>query len=455
MFKHFILMYNLKKVIGSLILCIGFSAASYAQQQTPVFANVSDLVKAFYLYTPQGYPASGVKYPLIIFVHGNGEKGPGTAASLPLVLRNGIPKLINDGTFPASFTVNAQTFRFMVISPQFGGSGQPSVNDVNGMINYALANYPVDINRIYLTGLSMGGGVTWYFPGYNSYLASRIAAIVPVCGATQLSQNDASNIAASNLPVWATHNNGDPTIDSLWTYQNIALINNRSNPPNPLAKKTIFVANGHDAWTRTYSPAFKENGLNIYEWMLQYKRNFVVLPVTGLSFTAQQVASAKRIQLKWSTQTESNIAGFKILRSTDGINFNQINFVNASGAAGNGASYNYVDENPFAGKDFYRLEVQELNGSSSFSDIKMVALEGYTDIIISPNPVKETMNLQTTLLIKNASLQVFNSHGQQVFNKTINGTGNIPVNMAKLPPGIYSARITDRNQVQRLQFIKQ
>lgn len=442
-------------LLAWFILCVLSTQVSYGQQQTAVYANVSENVKAFYHYTPQGYPAAGVTYPLILFVHGTGEKGPGTATTLPLVLRNGIPKLINDGTFPTSFTVGGQTFRVMVISPQFGGSGFPSVNDVNAMINYAIANYPVDINRIYLTGLSMGGGVTWYYPGYNSYFASRIAAIVPVCGAHDLTPNDASNIAGSNMPVWATHNNGDPTVDSIRTYQNIDIINNRTNPPNPLAKKTIFVASGHDAWSRTYNPTFRENGLNVYEWMLQFKRNFVVLPVSGLSFTAQQISNTKRVQLKWSTQVETNITGFNILRSTDGINFTNIGFVNATGQGGNGSSYTYVDDSPFPGKDFYKLEVKELTGQISFSDIRSVTLEGYSDIIISPNPVKETMNLQTSLLLKNATLQVFNASGHRVFSNIINGNGNIAVRIPGLAPGIYIARITDRDNVRQLKFVKE
>lgn len=456
MFKHFILMLKQKSIfLAWLIVCLTAAPFSYGQQQNAVFYNVSDNVKAYYEYLPQGYPASGVRYPMILFIHGSGERGPGTSTSLPLVLRNGIPKLINEGTFPTSFTVNGQTFRFIVISPQFGGTGFPSVNDVNNMINYAVTRYPIDINRIYLTGLSMGGGVTWYYPGYNSYFASRIAAIVPICGATEVSQNDANNIANSNLPVWATHNSGDQTVLVSVTNGMVDLVNNRSNPPNPLAKKTIFNSNSHDAWTQTYDPSFKEGGLNIYEWMLQYKRNFIVLPVSGLSFTAQQVTAAKKVQLKWSTQAETNISGFRIMRSRDGVNFTNIGFVNAAGLGGNGATYTYTDEYPLSGKDFYRLEVQEFTGAVSYSDTRLVNLEGYAAMMISPNPVRETMNLQTETEIKNATLQIFNSSGQQVFSRIISGSGNIPVKLSGLAPGIYMARITDRQNSRQLKFVKE
>ena len=232
--------------IGLFALLSVFSTVN-AQQHNAVYSNVSEVIKAYYEYLPQGYPASGVKYPLILFVHGAGERGPGTPATLPWVLRNGIPKLINNGAFPTSFTVNGQTFRFIVVSPQISGNNFPSVNDINNMINVAINKYPVDINRIYLTGLSMGGGVAWYYPGYNNNFAARIAATVPVCGATQVSRPDADRIAAANLPVWATHNSGDPTVSDTITDQMVDLVNLRPNPPVPLAKKTIFNASGHDA----------------------------------------------------------------------------------------------------------------------------------------------------------------------------------------------------------------
>lgn len=445
--------------LAGLLFCLSITSFSYGQQQTAVYDNISEAVKAYYEYLPQGYPAAGVKYPLIIFVHGFGERGPGTPATLPLVLRNGIPKLINDGTFPTSFTVNGQTFRFIIVSPQFAATGFPSVNDINNMINYAVAKYPIDINRIYLTGLSMGGGVTWYYPGYNTYFSNRIAAIVPVCGAVDTDSPTqtfyANNIAATNLPVWATHNRGDGTVGVERTDSMVKFINTRSNPPNPLAKKTIFEVGGHDAWTQTYNPSFRENGLNIYEWMLQYRRNFTVLPVTGLSFTAQQVSSARRVQLHWTTQLETNIRGFRVMRSTDGINFTSIGFVNASAASGNGASYNYTDEYPLAGKDFYRLEIEELSGDINFSDIRLVNLDGYPAIIISPNPVKETMNLQTSIVLKNAMLQIIDSKGQIVYNRNINGSGNIPVQVGNLPAGVYVAKIVDRENVEQVRFVKE
>ena len=92
------------------------------------------------------------------------------------------------------------------------------------MINYALQHYRVDPTRIYLTGLSMGGGATWDYPAYggtNGSYAMKIAAILPVSGADTLYRDGSQTIASANLPVYATHNQDDPTVPSVYTVANV------------------------------------------------------------------------------------------------------------------------------------------------------------------------------------------------------------------------------------------
>ncbi|HUP12925.1 MAG TPA: hypothetical protein VM187_11950, partial [Niastella sp.] len=241
-----------------------------AQVQTPRYNTpIGSNVKGFYEYLPKGYDLSDSTYPLIVFFHGKGELGNGDANSLPAILVDGLTKLINDGKFPVSFTVNATTYKFIVISPQF--VVWPSPINVQEVINYAISHYRVNINRIYLTGLSMGGGATWDYSGDNSIYANRVAAIVPICGASYPEPEKGRVIASSNLPVWATHNSGDNVVPVSNTNGYINNIN-QAPAPVPLAKKTIFNVTGHNAWLKTYDPLYKEDGMNIYEWMLHYER---------------------------------------------------------------------------------------------------------------------------------------------------------------------------------------
>ncbi|SHG02873.1 PKD domain-containing protein, partial [Flavisolibacter ginsengisoli] len=258
-----------QRVLLLLVLCATIISNANAQVQTPKYITTTANSGGYYEYLPSTYNSDARSYPLIVFVHGLGELGNGTSTDLPKLLNcwYALPRLINDGGFPKSFTVDGQQQGFIVISPQF--KAWPSGSDVNDVINYAVNNYRVNQNRIYVTGLSMGGGATWDFA---SAYPTRAAAIVPVCGASWPDQGKAQAIATAKLPVWATHNDFDGTVPSSYTKDWITNITNDGG----IGKKTIWPVNSHDAWTKTYDPTFKENNLNVYEWMLQYSKNTVV-----------------------------------------------------------------------------------------------------------------------------------------------------------------------------------
>lgn len=273
-------MRNLNSIIrcsAVLVSTFFFFIQVFAQVQTPRYLSMITNSNAFYEYLPQGYQSESTRYPLLIFVHGIGELGHGTTTSLPTVLLNGPPRVIKDGKFPNSFKVRGDEFKFIVISPQF--LSWPTPTDIKEVIDYAISHYRVDVNRIYLTGLSMGGGTIWEYASLSVAYASRIAGLVPVCGVAPSNQQKGQNIASANLPVWATHNDGDKTVEVINTHNFIHYINSSNPPPNPLAKKTIFNDDSHDAWSKTYNPDFKENGLNVYEWMLLYQRGGGSQPV--------------------------------------------------------------------------------------------------------------------------------------------------------------------------------
>ena len=262
-----------------LSVCL-LSSTGQAQVQTPRYIKVNLNCNGFYEYLPSGYASNPTqKFPLIVFVHGLGELGDGSAAKLPLVLRNGPPKLINNKSWPDSFAVNGQWHKPIVISPQF--IKWPTPGDMDTLVNHLMATYKVDRSRIYVTGLSMGGGVTWNYASNSAAVCRKIAAIVPVCGATTPSTARGATMAKHNLPVWATHNQTDPTVPVSNTDNYVSYINGAAVPPNPLARKTIFPVSGHDAWSNTYNPNYRENGKNVYEWMLQFRREFTSTWVGG------------------------------------------------------------------------------------------------------------------------------------------------------------------------------
>lgn len=261
--KHHQLLRPYKPVVAAIFLFFAFTAS--AQVQTPKFNSINGNSGGYYEYLPQGYGTNTWQsYPLIVFVHGIGELGNGTS-DLPNLLNAwlALPRLIANGSFPASFNASGQSFSFIVLSPQF--KAWPSGSDVNAVIDYAVKNYRVDQSRIYVTGMSMGGGAVWDFAGN---FPAKAAAVVPIAGAASADVTRAQAIANAKLPVWATHNQGDPTVSVSNTTGWVSMINQYGGN----AISTIFPVSGHDAWTKTYDPGFTQNGVNIYQWMLQYQK---------------------------------------------------------------------------------------------------------------------------------------------------------------------------------------
>jgi len=231
-----------------------------------------DNIKGYYESLPVNYESQPTKkFPIIIFLHGNGERGDGSVAELPRVLVNGPPKLINQGKFPSSFTVGGENFSFIVISPQ-SKEATNYIPSIDSLIKYCIAKYRVDEDRIYLTGLSLGGYMSWRYAGRSKANASRIAAMLLVCAGVLPRDGEACNIASSKVSMWGTNNSGD-TGAPPWKLDSCVKAVNACIPtPDPKAKLTIFNASGHDAWSKTYDPNFREDGMNVYEWMLSHKR---------------------------------------------------------------------------------------------------------------------------------------------------------------------------------------
>src|SRR5690606_30064441 len=121
----------------------------------------------------------------------------------------------------------------------------PSPADINAVIDYATQHYRVNNKRIYLTGTSMNGGATWEFAGNNANYARKLAAIIPVCGASWPERGRANVIATANLPVWATHNDEDPTVPIHYSRDYVNYINGFRPAPSPPAKLTVFDSPGH------------------------------------------------------------------------------------------------------------------------------------------------------------------------------------------------------------------
>ena len=423
----------------------------YSQTLTPHYITTTAQSNGYYEYLPQGYDrTSNKKYPLLFCFGGYGENGDGSTIELHYVLEpyGSTGWLMEKGIFPTSFMVNGQAQQFIILFPQFTGvATQQTINDV---IDYAILHYQIDVTRIYLTGISLGGGLLWDYTGYSLANANRIAAMVPVSGGSYADTMKAQNIAAGNIAVWATHNDQDPTVPiDTTTIGYVNLINASMPPPSPLAKITIFHDDQHNAWDSTYNPFY---GLHVYEWMLQFKRGPATLPVTGLELNVIKNAD-DNVLLKWKTYTESNNRGFAVERSVDGIRFDSIGFTNTHSNAGTGAEYTFTDEMPLDGKNFYRLKQISFDSKFTYSPVKIIEFNNIISVKIFPNPANDVFHLRINMSVQNALLKIINAKGQLV-KQIIITSGNSTIPIKNLSPGIYSGEILHNAGTIKFHFVK-
>lgn len=163
------------------------------------------------------------------------------------------------------------------------------------------------------------------------------------------------------------------------------------------------------------------------------------VPVTILSF--QLTKNHDAIILNWSTAVENNNKGFYIERSADGNNFEEIHFVAAQGS---NSQYSYTDAEPLNGKNYYRLKQTDMNGATTYHEIKSIDFtKNNQETTVYPNPVKGgLLNIKHS---ENAQIRIINSAGQTVKTLTATGT-HTQVNISSLAKGLYFVVINGRSE---------
>ncbi|MFY0566938.1 hypothetical protein ACN28E_24295 [Archangium lansingense] len=235
----------------------------------------------YYESLPRGYDADpNRQWPLLIFLHGNGERGNGTT-ELPKVLETGLPEKINAG-HQLEFTVNGVSDSFVVLIPQTGtGSSGWHPYQVERLLDIGLASYRIDPKRVYVTGLSLGGFGTTAFVEFSLANAQRIAAIAPSDGAhyghdvwtPDLGSvlTNTCYIAQAGVKVWLFYGETDGGWG--WTAsQFVDRLNACSPAPVPAPVVTVYPGVGHAAWYRAYMTDHTWHTPNLYEWLLAQRR---------------------------------------------------------------------------------------------------------------------------------------------------------------------------------------
>lgn len=199
---------------------------------------------SYYLYYPKGYESNPNKeFPLLLFLHGGGESGD----SLQTLKKNGPPKLIVEG----------KQFPFLILAPQNPHKRKWwNVRAVNQLLDSIVGNNRVDRNRIYLTGLSRGGGAAWEMA---VQYPKKFAAMAVVCGMTPVPY---ASWIDRKMPIWVFHGEEDKSIP----------ISESENMVKALKKMgydirfTRYPGVGHNSWIQAYSTE------ELYDWFIEQER---------------------------------------------------------------------------------------------------------------------------------------------------------------------------------------
>jgi predicted peptidase len=211
----------------------------------------------YLVWLPEGYGQDPEEqWPLIFFLHGAGSEENDSK----FVMSYGLPEVLYSGDQPSDFP-------FVVISPQ-AYPGIPwwegdTLIILNALLDEVIRTYQVDPNRVYLTGLSMGGYGSWWLA--TAY-PDRFAAMVSVSGSgyrTATAPEEEVVCKMRDLPVWAIHGARDMVSDPT---------------ANKLQILTLGACGGEIEWTlypdaghgEAYSRAYRDPAL--YTWLLEHSR---------------------------------------------------------------------------------------------------------------------------------------------------------------------------------------
>lgn len=215
--------------------------------QAKRFNATREVALDYWLSVPDALKDSAEPVPLVIFLHGAGERGGLDKASI-----HGIARRVKEG----------EQFPFMTLVPSCPAHDWwfTHIPTLNALLDQILADYPVDPRRVYLTGLSMGGSGTWHWAMHNP---ERFAAIAPVCGfGVDLLYPDGGIDNLKDTPVWTFHGALDDVVGLHETAQLVDALKTAGGQ----VRFTVYPDLKHNSWDAAYGTP------ELYDWLLGHAR---------------------------------------------------------------------------------------------------------------------------------------------------------------------------------------
>jgi hypothetical protein len=161
------------------------------------------------------------------------------------------------------------------------------------------------------------------------------------------------------------------------------------------------------------------------------------------------------VELTWTTSQEQNADKFNVQRSLDGERFETIGTVKATGNSNTKIEYAYTDENinQNLGRAYYRIQSMDFDGRSQVWTVRTVKFrpDAYS-INLIPNPAQDVVNINIAALVNaNTTLSIYNTMGQQVYNKNftsdVNNATNFEINLNGYAKGLYQVVVRSGNNI--------
>jgi predicted peptidase len=175
------------------------------------------------------------RWPLLLFLHGRGQRGD----DLTLIKKHGIPQVVEAW----------RDTPFITVSPQCPESAtwEALVDSLAALLDDLNVRYAVDAQRVYLTGLSMGGRGSWRLSVLHP---ERFAAIAPVCGRIPELPDFFDRLSVlKQTPIWVFHGAKDPVVPVENSEKIVAALQSVGGN----VRLTIYPEADHDSWTETYA----------------------------------------------------------------------------------------------------------------------------------------------------------------------------------------------------------
>lgn len=361
----------------------------------------------------------------------------------------------------------------------------PLETDVDAVLAMAQRNYRVNTTKMYLTGMSSGGIISYSYPGSDIERARKLAAVAPVAATSGLTANQqAYNIVYGGTSLLAVVNENDiqPNGSNRWLTNKSATdlltsVNNTAPVKVDIQFYDFIDGNlgTHNGWETAYfpehpfwatnpryvftdpTPGGGPENYSLYEWFLLHQNQAAALPVLVKTFTAQRVDNG--VDINWATSLESNSSFFTLERSSDGMRFNQLTMVPAAGNSSTERKYKYLDNNlPGSPYVYYRLTQTDKDGKKQVFGIRKVYIgtNGF-EVRVYPTITTGSLTLEVQGVTSDPlTLRIVDLSGKLLKLQIIAPRQNrVSLDVSGLAKGMYIIHASNNVYQYTTKFVKQ